>query len=117
MTRVFVHTYHHADTGHWNRRLGLLLILALLLGGQTAAMRHALGHLVDACPNRPALPTHTVCVLCVGYAVADCALAASPPVAWVATEADAINMPRSVPTDVPVPLLPYQVRAPPPALA
>lgn len=110
-------TQCHPRRGLWARRLWLSLLLALLLGWQAAAMRHALAHLVDADSDDPALPPHAVCVLCVAYAGADGALAASAPVVCVVRDADVVAGMQPVAIDIPALLLPYQVRAPPPALA
>ena len=117
MIGVLAHRHRYSRTGLWPRRLWLAALLTLLLGWQAAAMRHALAHLGDADPDGPALPAHAVCVLCVAYAGADGALAASPLVVDVVMDADAVAIARPVSTDLPAPSLPYQVRAPPLASA
>ncbi|MDD3649927.1 hypothetical protein [Immundisolibacter sp.] len=93
------------------------LLLALLLGWQATAMRHALAHLFDASTDGPALPTHAVCVMCVAFAGADGAVAPSAPVVCVAIDADVVAGVQPIAIDVPVSSLPYQVRAPPLAVA
>ena len=117
MIGVLAHWHRHPRTGLWARRVWLAALLTLLLGWQAAAMRHALAHLGDADPDGPALPAHAVCVLCVAYAGADGALAASPLVVGVVVTADAVVVALPLPIDLPAPSLPYQVRAPPVALA
>jgi hypothetical protein len=117
MIGVFAHWHRHPRTGLLARRVWLAALLTLLLGWQAAALRHALAHLGDADPDGPALPAHAVCVLCVAYAGADGALAVTPLMVGVVMDAAAIAIARLLPIDLPAPSLPYQVRAPPLALA
>ena len=117
MIGVLAHRHRYRRTGLWPRRLWLAALLTLLLGWQAAAIRHALAHLGDADPDGPALPAHAVCVLCVAYAGADSALATAPLVVGVVMNVDAVAIALPLPTELPAPSLPYQVRAPPPALA
>lgn len=117
MIGVLAHRHRYRRTGLWPRRLWLAALLTLLLGWQAAAMRHALAHVGDADPDGPALPAHAVCVLCVAYAGADGALAASPLVVGVVMTVDAVAVALPLPIDLPAPSLPYQVRAPPLAFA
>lgn len=113
MIGVLAHRHRYPPAGRWPRRLGLALLLALLLGWQAAALRHALAHLGDTHPDGPALPAHAACVLCVAYSGADGALATSPLVVGALPGADALAITPPLPVDLPLPSLPYQVRAPP----
>ncbi len=104
-------------TGRRVRLLGLSVLLMLLIGWQAAAMRHALAHVLYADGDEPALPPHSPCVLCVAYAGADGALPSPAPTVCLA--AGGVGTPAllarvAVAARI---FLPYQVRAPPSAVA
>jgi hypothetical protein len=94
------------------------LLAALFLLWQTGGLLHALDHLAEAGRSKaPLLPQHAACLQCLVHAGSEGALAAQPPVLRVPPRSS-LPAPALRPGVVSVSFeLPYQVRAPPPALA